>query len=166
MKLQENPLQGITVATRLEIDTAGCGKLPLLTVCRCDLGTKHDWHNQSVTGDGKTSTGTWHCSGGRRHVCEGELVRTERHDSGKNIRKFFGNSRGRLMSRHCNLLVRGAAGRKQADSMCLSAFRGELCVTIQNIRTLRCLETSRRHQKDCCYRTHAVAKTSKYVTLI
>jgi len=44
--------------------------------------------------------------------------------SGTNIRKFFGNCRGRLMSRHCTFLGGGAAGRKQADSMCLSVLRG------------------------------------------
>ena len=62
-----------------------CGKLPLLTV-KCELGTTHDWRNQSVTGDGKTSTSNWQCSGRRRHVCEGELVRT--------AARIFGNALG------------------------------------------------------------------------
>jgi len=102
-----------------QTDTAACGKLPPLTACKCDLDTTHDWHYQSVTGDGKTGTCNWQCSGRRGRVCDGE-----QQTGGTNIRKLFANCRGRLMSTHYIFLVIGAAGRKQADSMCLSVFRG------------------------------------------
>jgi hypothetical protein len=80
--------------------TEVCGKLPLLTVGKCDADTMKDGHNQSVTGDGKTVDVIGNAAGEEDTFVTVSWCEQSKTTSGTNIRKFFASCRGRLVSSH------------------------------------------------------------------